>query len=969
VLLGVVSASVLLAAVVGVPLALTTIAPDLVNVSEVVNGLPDSLWQPDDGSLFMLALLAVAWVAWAGFTVSVALEVVHATRGLPAPQLPAFGPVQRIAAALVTSAAVLVTPAQALPGQAGPPPPPPVVAAAPVAAGSAASVTVVDRGAVTKPEPAPSGPEIIVARHDTLWSLAEQHLGAGQRYREILTLNLGRPQPDGRTLSEAGVLYPGWRLILPEGATPAASPELARDVDHVVEPGDTLWDIAEDHLGSGERYPEVFDLNDGVVQPDGQRLTDPNLIRVGWELDLPEDEEESPSPTPVAAEPEVEPQVESAVTDEPAAPESAPPASPAVRSPDALHREAAPVEVGTAQTSADDETSVDPGLSSPLPTLVMGMSAVALAGFVGEVARRRTRQRRERHVGERLPMPEPGEQAVERLAAIGASEGPSRTALTETMRALAEGCRSAGRLLPDVLLVLLGREHVDLWLRNPDNDAVEPLTAVDRGRVWSGSLSHARRPAESIDPYPALVSVGTTSDGSTVLANLDALGHLDITGNPEAAARAMSALGLELALAAADGALTLTVAANEASLVDAFVGDPVRRSADVGNEVRSRMDSVAVALTEANCADMRQARSQGACADVQTEVVVSATSIDSRPPPWCGVVVVRLDPEAGGDEWRLECQPDGTGTLLPAGLDLKVQQLGPSDRARLLSVLRLADGECRLPASDSQDEAVAEAGAIDVAEATERSAAALRAAPVRYEGRGQATVSTEAGWLRVNVLGKVEILNAESDLNTSRRERARELLTYLVLNPGASAYELDEALWPGRRIEPSSRNPFISRVRQWVGYASDGELYLPFVRDGSHYQLHDRVTCDWHEFVALSHRGFAAGVDGILDLEAALSLVRGRPFLGIDPGRYTWAEPHIQEMIAAVCDVAHLVSQARAERGEWRAAQHAASIGLLVDPAGDLLFKDAVAAAIGAHDADEVGRLKSCRELHMADLE
>jgi hypothetical protein len=59
-LLGVVSAAVLLAAVVGIPLALTTTAPDLVNLFEAVNGLPDSLWRPDDGSLFMLALLAVA---------------------------------------------------------------------------------------------------------------------------------------------------------------------------------------------------------------------------------------------------------------------------------------------------------------------------------------------------------------------------------------------------------------------------------------------------------------------------------------------------------------------------------------------------------------------------------------------------------------------------------------------------------------------------------------------------------------------------------------------------------------------------------------------------------------------------------------------------------------------------------------------------------------------------------------------
>jgi hypothetical protein len=379
--------------------------------------------------------------------------------------------------------------------------------------------------------------------------------------------------------------------------------------------------------------------------------------------------------------------------------------------------------------------------------------------------------------------------------------------------------------------------------------------------------------------------------------------------------------------------------------------------------------SVAVALKEAHCSDILQARSRGVCEDVQTEVLVSATRVDSGPSPWCGVAVVQVDQDAAKAEWRLQCRTDGTATLQPAGLDLEVQQLQPADRTRLLTVLQLADQDCRSTTSEGEDQITTGDATADTAAVTERADAALGVASARWVGRGQAAISADEGWLRINVLGKIEILNADTDLSASRRERAREFLTYLVLNPGASAYELDEALWPGRRVEPSSRNPFISRVRQWVGYAPDGGLYLPFVRDGSHYQLHDRVTCDWHEFVALSHRGFASGVDGIPDLEAALSLVRGRPFLGIDPGRYTWAEPHIQEMIAAVCDVAHLVSQARAERGEWRAAQHAASIGLLVDPVNDLLFEDAVAAAIGAHDADEVSRLKSCRELQMADLE
>ena len=49
-----------------------------------------------------------------------------------------------------------------------------------------------------------------------------------------------------------------------------------------VKPGDTLRSIAMAYLGDENRWPEIYDLNKGVVQADGRMLTDPNLIRVGW---------------------------------------------------------------------------------------------------------------------------------------------------------------------------------------------------------------------------------------------------------------------------------------------------------------------------------------------------------------------------------------------------------------------------------------------------------------------------------------------------------------------------------------------------------------------------------------------------------------------------------------------------------------------------------------------------------------
>ena len=54
-----------------------------------------------------------------------------------------------------------------------------------------------------------------------------------------------------------------------------------------VVPGDSLWRIAAANLGTGTRWRQIFALNAGRVQDDGRTLTNPNLILVGWVLELP----------------------------------------------------------------------------------------------------------------------------------------------------------------------------------------------------------------------------------------------------------------------------------------------------------------------------------------------------------------------------------------------------------------------------------------------------------------------------------------------------------------------------------------------------------------------------------------------------------------------------------------------------------------------------------------------------------
>ncbi|MDE0290121.1 MAG: ABC transporter substrate-binding protein, partial [bacterium] len=52
----------------------------------------------------------------------------------------------------------------------------------------------------------------------------------------------------------------------------------------VVRPGDTLRKIAMEYLGDENRWPEIYEINKGVVQADGRALTDPDLIHIGWVL-------------------------------------------------------------------------------------------------------------------------------------------------------------------------------------------------------------------------------------------------------------------------------------------------------------------------------------------------------------------------------------------------------------------------------------------------------------------------------------------------------------------------------------------------------------------------------------------------------------------------------------------------------------------------------------------------------------
>lgn len=57
--------------------------------------------------------------------------------------------------------------------------------------------------------------------------------------------------------------------------------------EYLVKPGDSLWDIAEEQLGSGYRWRDIYELNRGRAFPDGRSLANPRMIHPGWVLTMP----------------------------------------------------------------------------------------------------------------------------------------------------------------------------------------------------------------------------------------------------------------------------------------------------------------------------------------------------------------------------------------------------------------------------------------------------------------------------------------------------------------------------------------------------------------------------------------------------------------------------------------------------------------------------------------------------------
>src|SRR6266851_3750018 len=124
---------------------------------------------------------------------------------------------------------------------------------------------------------------------DSLWAIAKRFYGNGEQEYLLFDANVGRAQPDGGTLTQHGVIRPGWILRVPDPTQGIAAD--AGEWWYTVQVGDTLRGISARMLGDPDRADEIFQLNRGAQAPNGHVLLDRNLIWPDQRLRLPLDSE------------------------------------------------------------------------------------------------------------------------------------------------------------------------------------------------------------------------------------------------------------------------------------------------------------------------------------------------------------------------------------------------------------------------------------------------------------------------------------------------------------------------------------------------------------------------------------------------------------------------------------------------------------------------------------------------------
>jgi hypothetical protein len=683
---------------------------------------------------------------------------------------------------------------------------------------------------------------------------------------------------------------------------------------------ESLWEIAQKHLGDGRRYNEIFQLNKDRIQPDGTKLTIASLIRPGWVLVMPRD----------ASGPGIRVVTEHA----PAGQQSQQGSQSTQQSGDGGVVTPAPVITGGSAGIVASPLAAGQHQQAPAWPYELSSASLLAAGVLVALGRRRREQLWRRAFGRRIAAPEGDAALAEQALRLGADD-PAVRMLDTGLRHLSQQLAAQGRTPPTVFAAHVGTENLDLWIAVPDPNPPRPWLPVDGGQVWRLPVAAIAglEPGNTLAPYPGLVSLGTNAAGR-VLVDLEvANGLIAVRGPRPVVQAALAALAVELVTNQWSDRMQVTLVGFGNGLQDISAERvsvlPTLDEALPQLEGRARelQDAMAAAGIDSVLTGRSRTSDTGIWAPHYLIMGVPPTQAQadrllalarSRHRTAAGYVIAG---DVRGASWAWDLTEDGRLRADTLGFDLAAQLLAPQQYAALVRLFRPAPGGVPL---------------------APLSAGNAPAAQLEPDSRMPVEVS---------LLGPVAV-QAPGMLETDRLALATELVVFLAAHPdGVHLNVLTGAIWP-RGVSPEVRDSVLARVHAWLGAAPSGEPNL-LTDPSGRLRLGPGVRVDWQVFRALVNRASQAAATSDAQAEAgylerALALIHGQFLDGRDPARYAWlATDDVEyEVTALVADAAHRLSALRLAQGDQEAAMEAARTGLRLSFNDEMLWRDLL---LGAH--------------------
>lgn len=901
--------------------------PTLTSITEGARrGVPDEV--------LINTLAIVGWLAWMQLALTVIIEAVALLRKVSAPALPGFPGMQLGIGRLLATAALLFggltnrsaptqlvtvpSPADVEPIALVVEPVPAPVPAAPATAHRATTPRAASEQT--------SHATYTIQRHDSWWGVAEALLGDGIRWRELRDLNIGQTMNDGHVITgTTDAISEGWVTRVPAGerAAPEATKRVAAE-DVVVERGDNLWNLSEEHLEASVAR-EVADAEIApywreVISANQPELGDPNLIHPGQVIHLPgrgRAEAAAEITTPPVDLPSTDGEAEQAIppptTSSTSTSSTTAPAVPPATTPDAH---------GPADNAAEEagagpqESDQDEGVAAHTVGVLGTGGALLAAGLTAAVARRR--RRRELRLPAEAISPDPPEQFDKVRADI------VRQADLELIDVLAHATSavvaelSARRSHARFRIVQASEQRVEILLSEPLDPAPDGWHPDASGSVWVLEAEHFPEMVHdtSTPTHPLLVSLGQPHENGQLYLDLEAEGLVNIRGKADEVAGLVRSMIHELSVSPFAGTATVFVVGDghggpTGALDRVHRFDSWDRVADtvLGWALQTRD-----LLATNRWPTPPVGRAGGDRADdlAPMVVVLDHEPDDERFAALCAVISEAIVPVAVvGAGTNID---DATDILVADG-QLSIPRLNLTCVAQAISA---ATGDQVVELLEDADHIPEQLEFLEH----------VTNAPSREQPRSDEPYIDPPFDVLVRVLGEIEVLGTETSLTPMQTS----VFVYLALHSPVASETIQDAIWtmPTENRKKRLANT-ISEIRPAIGPDQ-----LPPASDGR-YRVGPQVKTDLELFESRVARAAEQPPELAMEtLRGALDLVSGPVFTyrNSDRTSYVWVdhENWISSTELKVTCAAERLACLYLESNDHDGAVWAASVGMKAAP-------------------------------------